>query len=186
MKWGEKSLWRKRRNILFKTISPPEQGNVLDLSCGDGQFLELLHSHKPSLKLWGIDMSQEVIKSASAEYPWASFSVSQANTLNFPDGTFDVIFCNMAFHHYQQPRTILENLKRILKKGGIIYIMDLFPKNKASQVIYNWRGCNEDYHFEKYYTFKEARELAEVTNFSIRSLSLTFIPRLQVLELQHI
>ncbi len=187
-KWKEKSKWRKRRNKLLKAITLPTEGEILDLSCSDGQFLDLVHSIRPRLKLFGTDISEEKIKDAKKEYEWALFSIENAYTLtlNFPNRTFDIIFCNMAFHHYDQPIKMLCESKRLLKDSGTIYLMDLFPKNKISQIIYNLRKCDEDYYFERYYTLKEFEKLTSKSNLRIeRVVPLSPLPRLMVLELKN-
>jgi ubiquinone/menaquinone biosynthesis C-methylase UbiE len=183
MKWPENSLWRKRRNKLLSSIALPEEGIVLDLSCGDGQFIELIHKIKPNLKLYGIDISEEVIKKASEEYPWATFSVSSSTQTNLHDKKFDIIFCNMAFHHYDAAIKTFIECNEKLAHNGKLYILDLFPKNRASQLVYNWRGCNDDYHFEKYYTFSEIKKLAKQAKLNLISQKvLTRIPRLGLAE----
>lgn len=185
-KWGEKSKWRKRRNKLLETISLPTEGQVLDLSCGDGQFLELVHLLKPGLKLFGLDISEGKIIDAKNEYAWINFTLGSADLLSFNDHVFDVVFCNMALHHYDNPLKVLSESRKILKTGGSMYLMDLFPKNKLSQIIYNVRGCDEDYHFEKYYTLNELRRLAATSNLKMHKTTLlTTLPRLVVVELRH-
>lgn len=185
-KWKEKSRWRRRRNKLLKAITLPAEGEILDLSCSDGQFLELVHSLKPRLKLFGTDISEEKINDAKKAYGWALFSIENVYSLDFPNRTFDAIFCNMAFHHYDQPEKMLSESKRVLKDGGTIYFMDLFPKNKISQIVYNLRACDEDYHFEKYYTLGEFKKLTIENNLKIdRVALLSLLPRLIVFELKN-
>ncbi len=185
-KLEEKSKWRKRRNKLLKAITLPIEGEILDLSCGDGQFLELVHFLKPRLKLFGADISKKKIEDARNEYGWGLFSIENAYSLNFSNRTFDAIFCNMAFHHYDQPIKMLSESKRVLKDNGTIYLMDLFPKNKASQIIYNLRGCNEDYHFERYYRLEELEKLCDKNDLRVDKVtSLSQLPRLMVVELKN-
>ena len=185
-KWKENSKWCQRRNGLLDAITLPEEGNLLDLSCSDGQFLEIIHAQKPKLKLTGIDISEERIKDAKKKYAWAHFSVDDVRSSRLPYKNFDTIFCNMSFHHYDNPLKMLSESKRLLKETGSLYIMDLSPKNRVSQIAYNIRGCNDDYHFEKYYTVEEFKKLAISTDLTIvKSIVLTALPRLVVLELKY-
>jgi len=184
-KWKEKSKWRKRRNKLLDTVQLPERGRVLDLSCGDGQFLELVHLSRPILGLVGVDISEEKIKDAQKEYGWGSFAVKNAGSLSFPNKSFDTIFCNMSLHHYDEPIKMLSEAGRVLKENGNMYIMDLFPKNKISQAVYNLRGCNDDCHFEKYYTLQEFKKTISVANLKMnKAVLLSLLPRLMLLELK--
>jgi ubiquinone/menaquinone biosynthesis C-methylase UbiE len=184
MRWAENSKWRNRRNRLLKNIDLPNEGSILDLSCGDGQFLELVHLQKPDLKLVGVDISKEDIIKATEDYGWASFTVSVADHLNFSDSTFDVVFCNMALHHYVRPAEVLGEVARVLKPGGRLYILDEFPQNFLTQVIYNLKGCDADYHFEKYYRNKEIEKLLGPNLVFKKARKISFFPRLQVLEIR--
>ena len=77
---------------------------------------------------------------------------------------------------------MLSEANRILNSSGTIYLMDLFPKNKISQILYNLRGCNEDYHFERYYTLEELKKLTRESSLRInRATLLSPLPRLMVL-----
>ncbi|MEI6673572.1 MAG: class I SAM-dependent methyltransferase [Verrucomicrobiota bacterium] len=42
--------------------------------------------------------------------------------MDFPDESFDVIYCNSVFHHLPQPETALNAISRTLKPGGVAYI----------------------------------------------------------------
>ncbi len=42
--------------------------------------------------------------------------------LPFQDETFDIIICNDVLEHLENPVAALENIKKALKKGGILYI----------------------------------------------------------------
>ncbi len=184
-KWREDSKWRKRRNKLHSVISLPISGSILDQSSSDGQFLELMHLSHPKLKLYGIDISKQKIDEAKKECQWGCFSEQSAYSLSFSNKTFDAIFCNMSFHHYDHPLKMLMESKRVMKDKGSIYVMDIFPKNKVSQFFYNLKGCNDDFHFEKYYTFNEINELSRICKLVIHKITLlTLFPRLMVIELK--
>ncbi len=171
---------QKRNKKLLSLIAIPDTGELLDMSCGDGKLLKSIKRLKPRLKLSGIDISDQELGSE------INFHKSNAESIPFPDKTFDVIVCSMSLHHYKNLNAILNEIKRVLKTGGILYVLDIFPANQLSQRLYNLIGCREPYHFEKFYTTEEFTKLVEQYNLKLNITTPTgSIPRLRVVELNN-
>lgn len=49
-----------------------------------------------------------------------TFQQHDANELPFADGEFDVVFCHQVLHHVHKPVTILKEMARVTRKGGIV------------------------------------------------------------------
>lgn len=172
-----------RQSKLLRLIQIPAQGRVLDVSCGDGAFVQLLHGKNPELELVGTDISSEQVGQASRDYPFARFTTANSSALPFPSEHFDLVFCNMSFHHYEQAREVMKELGRVLKTNGKVYVMDIVPKNKMIQSISNYFGCYEPYHFEKFYTLPEFESMAMENGLQlISSNQLAFFPTLLSME----
>ena len=60
-----------------------------------------------------------------------SFARGDAAALDFPDGSFDAVVSNYVYHNVPGDRQalLLESL-RVLKKGGVFAIHDIFSKAK--------------------------------------------------------
>jgi ubiquinone/menaquinone biosynthesis C-methylase UbiE len=140
---------------------------ILDCSCSDGQFLNRIHKISPTSILFGIDLSNEAIKKAKTNFPYAHFSKENAERLSFNDSTFNFAFSIMSLHHYQNLDIFLQEMYRILKSNGTLYIVDVIPKNAWNQKNYNWLGCSEPYHFEKYYTVQDLVAIVKTIGFTI-------------------
>lgn len=119
---------------LFKPIKPyidkMSNGKVLDVGCAYGFMLERFPD---SFEKFGVDVSEYAISVAKKRLPSAVFAVSDAEKrLPFQEDTFDTIICNDVLEHLENPAVALENIKRVLKKGGILYIntpnLNLFRK----------------------------------------------------------
>jgi ubiquinone/menaquinone biosynthesis C-methylase UbiE len=105
--------------------------SVLDVGCGTGTLaLAAKRSVGPSGSVRGIDAAPEMIerarhkaRKASAEI---SFDTALAESLPFPDGTFDVVTSTVMLHHL--PRAIrekgLREMARVLKPGGRLLAVD--------------------------------------------------------------
>ena len=116
---------------------------VLDLGCGSGIISSELAKITYPEEVIGIDLSESMLKQAcwlknSQGIRNLSFQVGNAYQLNFPDNYFDFVYSRLLFQHLQEPAQVLQNIYRILKPGGILYILDvddrwftLYPEPKS-------------------------------------------------------
>ena len=110
--------------ILFRSLRPYlqgiKQGKVLDLGCAYGLMLQKFPS---SFEKFGIDISEHAITEAKKRLPNATLKIAEAeNDLPFPDNFFDVVVCNDVIEHLENPRVALENIRKVLKPDGILYL----------------------------------------------------------------
>lgn len=122
------------------------KGHVLDVGSCDGYFThEVLRSSK-ARSIIGIDVLQHAVEYAQKRYEHIkelSFQYGEAHALNFPDGTFDNVVCLEALEHVEDPKQVLSEMKRVLKKNGSVYIL-IPAENLLFQLIWPiwtlWRG----------------------------------------------
>ncbi|MHB8163407.1 MAG: class I SAM-dependent methyltransferase [Methanoregula sp.] len=90
--------------------------SVLDLGCAAGGFYNVFRELEPSLSYTGIDISEEMIKTARAKHPEINCAVSSGSLLPFKDQSFDVVFCSGALHMTYDWLDILNEGWRVTKK----------------------------------------------------------------------
>jgi SAM-dependent methyltransferase len=98
---------------------------VLDFGCGNMYTsLELLQLN-PSLNITGIDVirDQNLTDEALAN-PKISFKTTDEAGINFPDNTFDVAIALATMHHTPNPPFFLSELKRVVRPGGHIILIE--------------------------------------------------------------
>jgi len=100
-----------------------DQDRILDVACGNGRLLKMI-TQKAKVEAFGIDISEEMVKTAQEENREISFYVSEADKTPFEDNFFDVLTVCCAFHHFVDPEAFLKEAHRILKPQGKIYIAD--------------------------------------------------------------
>lgn len=106
-------------------ISPED--TVLDIACGTGEFERLLLTDYPTLKIVGVDISEEMLAIAEEKcsvYPQVSFQTASASALPFANNTFDVIVSASSFHYFGEPLAALIEMQRVLKPNGKVVILD--------------------------------------------------------------
>lgn len=124
-------------NPLYIKNCPKNCGKVLEIGCGSGLLLTALTPH--CKKLYGIDISSKLIKKARNRLKdKAELTCTDANNLPYEDSFFDYIVTHATFHHLDRKKAA-EEMKRVLKPGGKIVLVDIMKlKSKyALKHIYN-------------------------------------------------
>jgi len=121
------------RNLLnpdCRTIIPEmdlDDGlRLLDVGCGDGKLLFALAGFLQSCELYGVDISEKKIRKCQKKKKSNSikFNLAAAEKLPFEDEYFDAITCTNLIHHLPQRVRAIDEMYRVLKPGGILYILE--------------------------------------------------------------
>jgi len=92
---------------------------VLDVACGDGTLLALVRKLAPRSCLIGIDLSPAELRIARARIPEATLHHGRSQALPFRNSAFDVVLCHMALMLMDDPETVVAEVRRVLKAGGV-------------------------------------------------------------------
>lgn len=92
---------------------------ICDIGCGDGSLLELL---KDKGGLYGVDISRPQIKIARKKGIKAFYCNIDDSKLPFKNDYFDVVISSEVIEHVLVPDKLLQEAKRVLKKGGIFIL----------------------------------------------------------------
>jgi ubiquinone/menaquinone biosynthesis C-methylase UbiE len=99
--------------------------NVLDVACGNGSLLSLLNKKKP-IKGFGVDISDQMIKNASAKNPDMEFRAAGCEAIPFADNSMDLITVSSSYHHFPDVTAFAKEAKRLLKPNGKLYIAEVY------------------------------------------------------------
>jgi SAM-dependent methyltransferase len=114
---------------LVASLGLPPEARVLDVACGVGATT-LLMARRFGLDPVGLDASEANLVKArdrSADSPpvRVEFVSGSAESLPFPDGSFDAVVCECAVSTFSdQPRAVAE-FARVLKEGGVVGVSDM-------------------------------------------------------------
>lgn len=113
----ELSIWLRKRLEKISEIIGGE-ANLLDVGCGEGFVIR--SAEGLFRQIYGIDISEGILKALPA---YGTFPVcSDAEQLPFRNESIDVAVLFSVIHHFYDYRPIFDEVYRILKPGGIIYI----------------------------------------------------------------
>lgn len=89
-------------------------GSVLDVGCGKGFLLNLIHQHYPDIQLQGADFVEHPNLKAY------NFIKADARHLPVPDKSFDLVVCTHTIEHISPAEDLVRELKRIARHKLIV------------------------------------------------------------------
>jgi ubiquinone/menaquinone biosynthesis C-methylase UbiE len=112
--------------VELATVGPGDR--VLDIGTGGGLAARAAAlAAAPDGFVVGVDLSKGQIQAAKAGgQPESgaplSFSVMDAENLEFPDLSFDAVVCLNAVAHFPDPDRVLSEIRRVLRPGGKLVV----------------------------------------------------------------
>jgi len=94
---------------------------VLDVGCGKGRFARILHEGNADAKIFGMDISPEMLKFVPAGIGSVAGSMT---SLPFTSQAFDFVYATESLEHAVEIETAVSELCRVLKPGGRLVIID--------------------------------------------------------------
>ncbi|EKM5762314.1 class I SAM-dependent methyltransferase [Cronobacter turicensis] len=118
-----------------RMLSGCDVSRALDLGIGPGD-LTVFFAQKNCSQIDGLDINPCMLDLAREKI--ASFDLTErvklvqgdVHSLPYPDASFDLIFSYSCFHHWEDPVLGLQECGRVLKEGGVLYLVDTYPDVK--------------------------------------------------------
>lgn len=140
----------------------------LDVGCGTGWAVIQAAGRLPAGMACGIDFSPAMIQRAwqnAERLSNAQFGVADAEAIPYPDGRFSAVICTNSFHHYSDPVRALSEMRRVLRPGGRVLLVDA---NRGGCLwVWCWdrilRVCERSH--VRYYTSAEIMRLMSDAGF---------------------
>ncbi|MDD5591238.1 MAG: class I SAM-dependent methyltransferase [Dehalococcoidales bacterium] len=116
-------------NLLHSDPSYPAGSLILEAGCGIGAQTVILARRSPHARIISVDISLDSLRKAGAiidNQGMGVVSLQQSDilTLPFREGIFDHVFVCFVLEHLDRPVDALIELKRVLKKGGTITVIE--------------------------------------------------------------
>ncbi len=159
---------REAQSKLISLLDLQENVRFLDIGCGSGWAVgEVARRVKNKGLFYGVDLSAKMIEKAQDKFSDRdNFHFLQANAEAIPldGGFFDIIICTNSFHHYLHPDKALDEMYRLLKKGGRVYLLDPTADNWVTKAVDKIIKLFEPEHV-KLYSTEEFRQLFKKARF---------------------
>lgn len=180
--------WHDRACQWFNNTIPVNGKKLLDAGCGLGHFM--VGFERLGADVFGCDVSfycEQVVNSMYQDKFWRTRLEDMDGV---PDGTFDIVFCESTMEHIQESsvRAAFENLIRVTKKGGLVYLqVDTVPDSKRDMPEEShinirqwgsWLGMmmSLDLHWDiRYDLTKMLCEEGKVPGFPLKDWKLTVL-----------
>src|SRR5258708_25501750 len=144
-KAGNISMIYKERALNILQNNVPRNAKILDAGCAFGYLLSLVD--QSNFTTYGIDISAYALERAK-KITKAQLVQGDLNTvLPYKSNYFDAIFAMDIIEHLESPYKFLLELRRMLKKGGILFIQtpninSVFEKFSKEK----WFGYSDNTH----------------------------------------
>ena len=126
-----------------------EVRSVLDVGCGMGHWTLVLGSILPErAKITGVDREPDWVKTATerakarGQSERYRFIEGSAESLPFPDNSFDMVTCQTLLMHVADPKTVLKEMLRVLKPSGLLAVAE--PNNVSATLVLSSLDKNMD------------------------------------------
>jgi len=130
---------------LFKRWDISKDMRIVEPGCGSGRLTQrLADAVGPGGLVYAFDLSEEMIRLALARKlpDCVQFACGSVETVPAAGASFDIAICFSVFPHFSDPPKALDELRRVLKPGGHLWINHLKGRvalnemhRTASQVI---------------------------------------------------
>lgn len=189
--WGDEQKYYEEARLIFKGLAEHHrdqnyledlkiiermkpEGNFLDIGTNMGFFLRRTREKK--WNVFGIEPSPTLSEMAR-KYFGLNVKTAYLEEAGFEDIFFDIITLTDVFEHSCEPKKMLLEIKRILKKDGILFIK--VPNGNYSLLKLRFakltRGLKDYDIFDSYehvvhYTQKTLRNMLEACGFKVKKV----------------
>lgn len=116
-------IWHQNKiDSVCDVINSIDFSNCLDVGCASGHMFSEIAKRFPKAKYFGIDVYENAIEYAKKNYPKIEFKTASADNLPFRDNFFNLVIFYETIEHVENPIACLKEIKRVLKKGGILIL----------------------------------------------------------------
>lgn len=131
-------------NILHSDTVFSKDSLVLEAGCGVGAQTKIIATKNPDSNFISVDLSEDSLSEAKEMIKSSGINnveLRQADVYNLPfkDGIFDSIVICFVLEHLHNPIQALDELKRVLKKGGAVIVIEgdhgstfFYPDSKSA------------------------------------------------------
>lgn len=152
-KWGEHAMHDKI--VELAQIANDKPLTVLDIGCGSGPVVRRVAEHLNGGEVIGVDPTEKMIEYANAltksnDKVKIRYAQTGAEQLPVDDNAVDITVAINSLHHWQDVPKGLAQVRRVLKSGGKLVLVDELwdemPEFEKPQI----EGCEHHEHLDEF------------------------------------
>lgn len=155
---------------LVALTSPQKGWHGLDIATGGGHVAYAFAPHVA--RMWATDITQEMLDLVKAEADKRGLAnirtaYAKAEALPFEDGSFDIVTCRIAPHHFNSIQEFLAEAHRVLRPDGLFAVVDnIVPQGSVGDYINAFERFRDPSHLRAW-TMDEWRAALNNHGFAI-------------------
>ena len=129
-----KRIDQKSREVLedfYETGTDFTGKTVLDVGCGTRGILPII---KAAVKI-GLDPTINKVSSQFTYDPGIVYISHKAEDIPLGTATIDIVTCNNALNHFQDPKAALDEMHRILRPGGLLLLEVFIERQNIAHTV---------------------------------------------------
>ena len=151
-----REVYAQRKQILAVCAVTPGM-SVADIGAGTGLYtFPFAEQVGPKGTVYAVDVSPRFLNYLEAKAKSRGLSEvvkpvkgSQEAT-NLPAGSVDLVFICDAYHHFEKPEAILASIRKTLRPGGRVVLLDFDKNADASDFIKSHARAEKDVYFREF------------------------------------
>lgn len=154
--------WSAKLDFSVFYLPAKPGGRLLEVGCGSGAMLETMQSR--GWQVAGVDFDRRAVETARAKGLTVHYGGVEEQ--NFSAESFDAIAMNHVIEHVADPRGLIGECKRILKRNGALVVITPNTTGRLHRIYgQDWRGLEPPRHLHLFSAASLSRFLA-TTGFS--------------------
>jgi 2-polyprenyl-3-methyl-5-hydroxy-6-metoxy-1,4-benzoquinol methylase len=141
-----------------------DNAEVLEIACGPGNITRYLLDKKPTLKILGTDIADNMLELARANNPEAEFKQKDCREINSLDKKYDAIMCGFCLPYLskEEAKQLIADAADLLKPNGVLYLSTMEDDYSKSTLT---AGSTSDKLFMYYHEALYLNEFLKDSSF---------------------
>ena len=151
----------------FVDLLPKANASILEIGCGPGIIPKYLLTKNPSLKITGIDISENMLALAKKNNPSTDFEIMNTRKINNINDSFDAIMCGFCIPYLSKTDCLkfINDCKNLLNNSGILYLSFVEGNYENSGFI---TGSSGDRTYFYYHNLEQLQKELKANTFETK------------------
>lgn len=146
-KFMEMDLYNDTYDV-FCNLIRKNNAEIFEIATGPGNVAKYIHSKYPDYKIFGIDLSPNMVKLAKQNNPQADFIDMDCRDIHIINKIFDGVLCAFCLPYLskEESRKLISDTSQLLKSNGLLYISTMEGDyDKSGYETTSFSNCNRVY-----------------------------------------